>query len=48
MKKFNGESYVEVKDHQYETHPTKNIILRKKKSINFSQISMSSSNWDTD
>ena len=30
MKNLNGEYYVEVKDHRYKIHPTKNIILRKK------------------
>ena len=29
MKYFNGEYYVEVKDHRYKIHPTENIILRK-------------------
>ena len=33
MKYFNGEHYVEVKDHQYKIHPTENIILRKRKQI---------------
>ena len=30
MKYLNGEFYVEVKDHRYKTHPTENIILRKR------------------
>ena len=30
MKYFNGEYYVEVKDHIYKIHPTENIILRKR------------------
>ena len=30
MKYLNGEYYVEVKDHRYKTHPTENIILRKR------------------
>ena len=30
MKYLNGEFYVEVKDHRYKIHPTKNIILRKR------------------
>ena len=28
MKYLNGEYYVEVKDHRYRFHPTKNIFLR--------------------
>ena len=27
MKYLNGEYYIEVKDHRYKIHPTKNIIL---------------------
>ena len=30
MKYLSGEYYVEVKDHRYKTHPTENIILRKR------------------
>ena len=30
MKYLNGEYYVEVKDHRYKIHPTKNISLRKR------------------
>ena len=30
MKHFNGEYYVEVKDHRYKIHPTENNILRKR------------------
>ena len=30
MKYLNGEYYVEVEDHRYKIHPTKNIILRKR------------------
>ena len=30
MKYLNGENYVEVKDHRYETHPTEKLILRKR------------------
>ena len=30
MKYLNGEYYVEVKDHRYKIHPTKNIILCKR------------------
>ena len=30
MKNLNGEYYVEVKDHRYKSHPTENIILRKR------------------
>ena len=30
MKYLNGEYYVEVKDHRYKTHPTGNIMLRKR------------------
>ena len=28
MKFFNGQYYVEVKDHRYKIHPTENILLR--------------------
>ena len=30
MKYLNGEDYVEVKDHRCKTHPSENIILRKR------------------
>ena len=30
MKFFDGNYYVEAKDHRYRIHPTKNIILRKR------------------
>ena len=30
MKYLNGENYVEVKNKRYITHPTENIILRKR------------------
>ena len=30
MKYFNGNYYVEVKDHRNKIHPTENIILRKR------------------
>ena len=30
MKYLDGNYYVEVKDHAYRIHPTKNIILRKR------------------
>ena len=30
MKYLNGEYYVEVKDHQYEIHPTENNVSRKR------------------
>ena len=30
MKYLNGEYFVEVRDHRYKTHPTENIISRKK------------------
>ena len=30
MKHLNGEYYVKVKDRRYRTHPTENIILRKR------------------
>ena len=30
MKYFNGQYYVEVKDHRYRIHPTENIILRRR------------------
>ena len=30
MKYLNGEHYVEVRDHRYKIHPTKDIFLRKR------------------